>query len=128
MQRQEFIPTPYRRLVTLTLGDLTENGDALLPGLNIRGAIVRFEIPASSTLSASDARRVIEAAGAFETRIAQAHAESVRRREHGVTAGLSPAEALDAWLEQKPDLKPLRDDLQAEAAQVEAAIQAGGNA
>jgi len=125
----QFIETPYRRLVTLTAEDFQVRDDGStdvecepIP----EGAIVRLEIPAASWLTVEDARRAIEAAGAFEARVIKGRAETQRRRESAVSSEMSAAEALRAWLETKPDLHPIADALVTEAIRVEGALGGGG--
>jgi DNA repair exonuclease SbcCD nuclease subunit len=117
----ETIPTPYRQLVTLTEADFIDPA-SLVAGVIPVGAIVRFDIPASSTLTIDEAKRAIEAAGAFEVRVTKARAESVRRRETAVTSEMNSTDALREWLAQKPDLHPLTDALIVEALRVEEAM------
>jgi len=123
MSRHEFFPTPFRRLQTLALSDFTEEGlllDAI--GDQLVGAIVRFEIPLDSALTIDEARRAIEAAGAFEAKVTKARAETVRRRESEISAGMGLREAVLAWIEQHPDIQPLSQALLIEAVRVEEAF------
>ena len=127
MSRHEFFPTPFRRLQTLALSDFTEEGlllDAI--GDQLVGTIVRLEIPPDSTLTVDEARRAIEAAGAFEARVTKPRAETVRRRKTEISAAMGPAEALREWVQQKPELVPILDDLLAEAGGVEEKLAGGG--
>jgi exonuclease SbcD len=123
----EPIPTPYRRLVTLdeveSPGVLASVNEA--PG-KVADAIVRVRLPQSCADQASAVRRRLEELGAVEVRMEIERAENVRRREVEVSTETSLDDALRAWLEQRPDLKPMTDELLAEARVVEAAAE--GNA
>ena len=118
----ESIPSPYRKLVTLSLSDLSEDGASVNPTIPVAGAIVRLEIPPESTLTADEARRAIEAAGAFEARVTKARSETMRRRDSDISASMGPVEALREWLAGKPDIQPLTDALITEALRVEEAL------
>jgi len=129
------IETPYRRLVTLSEDDFIrelDDEELLLDAAleeSVQGAIVRLEIPAGSTLTIAEAQRAIDAAGAFEARVSKARAETERRRESGVTHGQPLDAQIRAWLEQKPDLQPLTEQIIAEALRIEEALrQAEGGA
>jgi len=126
-------PTPYRRLVTIHISDFSETmtEEACLPlryPEKLIGAIVRLEIPPDSRLTVDEARRAIDAAGAFEARVTKARSETVRRRESEISASMGFTEALEEWLKQKPDLRPLSDAIITEAHQVDAALREGGAA
>lgn len=118
------VPTPYRRLVTITPEEAASLDHDLLRS-RLADTIVRLEIPPDSTLTVDEARRAIEAAGAFDARVTKARSETVRRRESQVSAGMGPAEALREWLAQKPDLHPFTDALLVEALRVEEALGGG---
>jgi len=126
---QEIIPTPYRRLHTLTGDDFdvdVEDGSVFYAAEDpIAAGIVRLEIPAGSALTVEEARRALEAAGAFEARVTKGRVETQRRRESAVSSEMSAAEALRAWLETKPDLHPIADALVTEAIRVEEALGGG---
>ncbi len=128
MPRHEFFPSPYRRLHTLTGEEFSvEEGAVVYTGEEpIAAGIVRLEIPPDSSLTITEAKRAIEAAGAFEARVTKARAESVRRREHDLTTGMALPEAVREWIEQKPDLLPLTEQIIAEAMRVEAVLREGG--
>ena len=130
--KAEFIPSPYRRLTTLSVDDLVRegiDGDELLLDAALEeavsGALVRLEIPADSTLTIAEAVRTIEEAGAFEARVTKARAETERRRETGVTHGQPLDEQIRAWLEQKPDLHPLTEAIIAEGLNIEEVVRGG---
>jgi len=124
---QQFVETPYRRLVTLSADDFIvkfENGEVIKP---LDGAIVRFDIPADSTLTVAEVRKALEEAGAFEARVTQERAESERHiRASDLTHGMALPEQLNEWLKLKPQLQPLTEALIAEALKVEAALGEGG--
>ena len=128
--RMEPIATPFRRLVTLGPEDFDEEGALRAPHAmvsELSGAIVRLRLPQVIGDRQRAMTATLEQSGAVEVRVEIERAEVQARRETGVSSEMSAAQALDAWLEQKPDLKPLRDELQEAAAQVEAAMQGGAS-
>ena len=128
--RMEPIATPFRRLVTLGPEDFDEEGALRAPHAmvsELSGAIVRLRLPQVIGDRQRAMTATLEQSGAVEVRVEIERAEVQARRETGVSSEMSAAQALDAWLEQKPDLKPLRDELQEEAARVEAAMGGGAS-
>jgi len=118
------ISTPYRRFVTVELGD----GAALPPPEELAGAIVRVRIPQANGVDFNALRRDLEAAGVHEYQVETQRAEAVRRRAVEVSSEMALEDALKAWLEQRPDLQPMTEALLAEARTVEQALQEGGAA
>jgi exonuclease SbcD len=117
----EFVPTPYRRFVTVELN----NGTPLPASAELAGAIVRVRVPQAGDVDFTQLRRDLEAAGVHEFQIETQRAEAVRRRAVDVSSEMALEEAIKAWLEQQPDLKPLAEALLAEARSVEAALSDG---
>ena len=125
----KFIPTPYRRFVTVDLVSCEATPDNGLPSPEeLADAIVRVRIGAAADVDMAALREQLEAAGVHEYQIATERAEAVRRRAVEVSAAMALEEALKAWLEQCPDLKPMMEELLAEAQAVEAAIAGGETA
>jgi hypothetical protein len=124
MLRSTFVPTPYRRFVTVELGD----GAALPPAEELTGAIVRVRIPQANDVDFTTLRRELEAAGVHEYQVETQRAEAVRRRAVEVSSEMALEDAIKAWLEQRPDLQPMTEALLAEARTVEQALQEGGAA
>ena len=120
----EWVGTPYRRFVTVELGD----GAALPPPEELAGAIVRVRIPQANDVDFNALRRDLEAAGVHEYQVETERAEVVRRRAVEVSSEMALEEAIKAWLEQRPDLQPMTEALIAEARTVEQALQEGGAA
>lgn len=119
----ESIPTPYRRHITLEV----QNGVPLPIGPELEGAVVRVNIPAGMGADAMGIRAEIEAAGAYECSVSVERAETLRRRDVDVSAGMPVDAALKAWLTENPEFVPMADELVAEAQALEA-ILAGGDA
>jgi exonuclease SbcD len=119
----EWVSTPYRRFVTIELGD----GAALPPPEELAGAIVRVRVPQANDVNFNALRRDLEAAGVHEYQVETQRAETVRRRAVEVSSEMALDEAIKAWLEQRPDLKPMAEALLAEAHNVEQALQGGVN-
>jgi len=120
----EWVATPYRRFVTIDLG----NGAALPPADELAGAIVRVRVPQANDVDFNALRRDLEAAGVHEYQVETERAEAVRRRAVEVSPEMALEEAIKAWLEQRPDLKPMTEALLAEARNVEHALHEGGAA
>jgi exonuclease SbcD len=116
------ISTPYRRFVTVELGE----GAALPPAEELAGAIVRVRVPQAADVDLGQLRRDLEAAGVHEYQIETQRAETVRRRAVEVSSEMALDEAIKAWLEQRPDLKPMTEALLAEAHGVGQVPQEGG--
>jgi len=117
--RHEFIPTPYRKLVTLRAGEFPP--DLYLPP----GTIVRLQVPAAWGGNLGELRAGLEAAGMAEVRVEVERAESVRRREVAITAQSDLPTALDGYLVQKLDYQPMRDELLGVAQEVVAETGGG---
>ena len=111
----EWVSTPYRRFVTIDLGD----GSALPPAEELAGAIVRVRVPQADDVDFNALRRDLEAAGVHEYQVETQRAETVRRRAVEVSSEMALEEAIKAWLEQRPDLKPMMDAILAEAHEIE---------
>lgn len=121
-----FFPAPYRRFVTLDAEqDFEKEGKLAADAPSIEDAIVRVDLPPYCPFTVAQAQKAIEAAGAFEARVTQARAETERRRETGLTHGMALDEQLRAWLELKPDLDPLTDQIIGEAMVIEEAVRGG---
>jgi len=120
----EWVSTPYRRFVTVELGD----GAALPPPEELAGAIVRVRVPQADDVDFTSLRRDLEAAGVHEYQVETQRAETVRRRAVQVSSEMALDEAIKAWLEQRPDLKPMTEALLVEAHAVEHALSAEGGA
>jgi len=118
------IGTPYRRFVTLELGD----GVVLPSAEELAGAIVRVRIPQAQEVDFNALRRELEAAGVHEYQIETERAETVRRRAVAMSSEMALDEAIKAWLEQRPDLQPMTEALLAEAHSIETALCAEGSA
>jgi exonuclease SbcD len=118
------VATPYRRFVTIDLGD----GTALPPADELAGAIVRVRVPQANDVDFNALRRDLEAAGVHEYQVETERAEAVRRRAVEVSSKMALEEAIRAWLEERPDLKPMTEALLAEARSVEQTLQEGGAA
>jgi len=116
------IGTPYRRFVTVELGD----GATLPPPEELAGAIVRVRIRQANDVDFNALRRDLDAAGVHEYQVETERAEAVRRRAVEVSSEMALEEAIKAWLEQRPDLQPMAEALLAEARAVEQALQEGG--
>ncbi len=117
------IGTPYRRFVTVELGN-----DAALPSPEeLAGAIVRVRIPQAHDVDFTALRRELEAAGVHEYQIETERAEAMRRRAVAMSSEMALDEAIKAWLEQRPDLQPMTEMLLAEAHSIEAAFCAEGS-
>jgi exonuclease SbcD len=112
----EHIATPFRRFVTLTVGEEWP------PTEELGGAIVRVKVPAGVDIDLAALRDDLEGACVHEIRIETERAEAVRRRAIEVSAETSMEDAIRAWLEQNPDLKPMMEELLAEAVDVERVI------
>jgi len=121
------VPTPFRKLVTLTASDFQVSDDGSdwecepFPD----GAIVRLELPPDSPITVAQALQTIEEAGAFEARVTKARAETERRRETDMSHGMALPEQIDEWLKGRPDYLPHRDALVAEALKIEEAVSNG---
>jgi len=119
------IETPYRTFWTVDLYGPPGPNDTYE---HLRDGIVRVRIAASAEASPSEIRQRIMAAGAVECTVEVERAESVRRRETGVTAQSGLEESIRAWVKQKPDLERLTDELIAVAHEIEGARVKGGAA
>lgn len=114
----DFIPTPYRRFVTI---DLT--GDEPMPASeDIEGAIVKLRVPEHPDWDLRELCEQIQEAGVHELSVETQRAETGRRRETAMTAGMDVGAALTEWLKQNPDFEPMAEELLAEAQAVETAI------
>jgi len=120
----EWMTTPYRRFLTVDMG----NGVTLPPPEELAGAIVRVRVPQADDVDFNALRRALEAAGVHEYQVETQRAEAVRRRAVEVSSEMALEEAIKAWLEQRPDLKPMTEALLAEARNVEHALHEGGAA
>ena len=118
----EWVATPYRRFVTVDLGD----GTSLPPPEELAGAIVRVRVPQAEDVDFNALRRDLETAGVHEYQVETQRAEAVRCRAVEVSSEMALEEAIKAWLEQRPDLKPMMEALLVEAHTVEQALQEGG--
>jgi exonuclease SbcD len=120
------IETPFRHFVTLERADLNEDGSPVVPGM-VADAIVRVRIPEESTLAHdSTLRTQIEAAGAVEVTVDIQRAEAERRAgAQEIAQEQSLDGQIDKWVDQRPDLDPLRGDLKAAAADVDATAKGG---
>jgi len=116
----EEIPTPYRRLITVEWQD--EEGTAIE---DATGTIVRVKVAEAQQHQVAEIRRAFEAAGAYEVRVEIERAEVLRRRVVDVSAETTVADALRAYIAQRPDLAPMTDGLIAEAQAVEQALEGG---
>jgi len=120
----EQIPTPYRRFLTIDLG----NGHVLPTPDELAGAIVRVRVPQAAEVDFTALRRDLEAAGVHEYQVETQRAETVRRRAVAVSSEMALEEAIKAYLEQRPELQPMADALIGEARVVEQQILLGGGA
>ena len=118
----ESVPTPHRRFMTL------DAGSPLPAAEQLSGATVRVRVPQAGDIDIDQLRRDLEAAGVHEYQVETQRAETVRRRAVEVSSEMALEEAIKAWLEQRPDLKPMMDAILAEARAVEQALSAGGDA
>jgi exonuclease SbcD len=115
------VSTPYRRFITVEFGD----GVALPPPEELAGAIVRVRVPQADDVDFNALRRDLEAAGVHEYQLETQRAEAVRRRAVEVSSEMALEAAIDAYLEQKPELKPMREALLTEAQAVERELAGG---
>lgn len=116
---REAVPTPYRRLVTLDAPSHSSI-EAMSARGELRGVIVRLRLPQAAAHQVRELVSQLEDLGAHEVRVEVERAETQRRREIEVSAGMDLPTALRLWLGQKPDLAALTEDLVAEAASVAA--------
>lgn len=121
--RVERIPTPFRKFVTLDLSTLDESG--LQDPEQLCDAIVRVKLPATADVNLVELRRQLEAAGAWEYQIETERAETVRRRSAEISAEMALEGALDAYIAQRPELKPMRESLLSEAQEIERDLVGG---
>ncbi len=109
------IPTPHRRFLTVQAG----NGHVLPTPDELAGAIVRVRVPQAAEVDFTALRCDLEAAGVHEYQVETQRAETVRRRAVAVSSNMALEDAIRAYLEQRPELMPVRDDLLAEAHRIE---------
>ena len=109
------VPTPYRHFLTLTPASALEIG-------SLAGAIVRVKCEQADATDLVALRKHLEAAGASEIQIETQRAETVRRHATAISADTAFEQSLDAWLEQRPELKPMREELLAEGRAVESEV------
>ncbi len=128
MMNHTFIASPCRRLITLDYAaDFAQAEETFgrLEEESCGGAIIRLRVPQSAADEVRGMTARLEAAGAFEVRVEIERAETIRRRDTQIAAGMTPDQALDEWLLGKPDLLPLREQLHEEAARVEEGMSNG---
>lgn len=119
------VPTPYRRFVTLEFEEDAPWHPAMPPEVfaECKDAIVRVRVRQAADVDLRRLREQLEAAGVHEYQVETQRAETVRRRAVAVSSEMALDQALTAWLEQRPELKPMTEALLAEARNVERALQ-----
>lgn len=112
--------TPYRPFVTLDMtGDPAPDlVEVIRLAGGIEKAIVRI-VAGKWTAEAIGWAKQVEDAGAVEVSLTLEAADPTRRRVVEVTEEMGSKEALSAWLDQRPDLAPVREGILAEAGAIE---------
>lgn len=111
----EFVETPARKFVTV---NLPETGVPEEPDPETEGAIVRVRMDISTADQEIDEAAVKSAYGeafsvALEKKYLYYKDNKRAVRAEGVLKGMSPATALKVYIEQHPELEPLREELEA---------------
>lgn len=114
--RFEFVPTPARKFHTIEM-PAGENGfDALLKKLQeeeIKGAIVRVRCRVRDMEEGIDEKKIREAlSNAFSVRIERIFDATERFTRHrSITRELDPIAALRKYIETKPELRKISEDM-----------------
>jgi exonuclease SbcD len=123
----EFVETPCRPFVTVD-ADLTDAEDptaALLAAIDARhlgDAIVRvrYQVAEGERVDTTQVRRHLDDAGAHHVAaIAPTVAPKERNRRAGVAQDAATSEALERYIDNRPELEPHRQDLARLAGQLE---------
>lgn len=111
----KFIEGPARRFITVDLG--VDGMPAELPGDEIEGAVVRLRMEitaADQDCDEAELKRMYARAFAIKFEKKYAYKDNKRPvRAEGFKMGLSPASALELYFQQRPELEPLRKDMEA---------------
>jgi len=110
------IATPFTRFVTIDI----EGPRVELFTEEVGGASIRVRLPEAMAHEAAAITKTLEEAGANEVRIEVVRAEAAPHRATEVSEQMAVAEAIQAWLKQRPDLEPLTPDVMAEVQRLEA--------
>jgi exonuclease SbcD len=110
------IATPFSRFVTIEIQGPTVN----LFTEEVARASIRVRLPEAMAHEAGPIAKTLEEAGANEVRIEVVRAEATPHRATEVSEQMAVAEAIQAWLKQRPDLEALTADVMAEAERLEA--------
>jgi exonuclease SbcD len=116
------VPTPHTRFVTIEI----KAPPVELFTEEIGGACIRVRLAEAMAHEAGAIAKTLQEAGANEVRIEVVRAEAGLHRASQVSEQMAAAEAIEAWLKERPDLEPLTADVLAEAQAVETALGKGG--
>jgi exonuclease SbcD len=114
--RFQFVPTPARKFRTIEMRGGEEGFDALFKALQVeepKGAIVRVRCRVMDMEEGIDEKRIREAlSSAFSVRIERIFEATERdTRQRGITRELDPIVALRKYIEAKPELRGISEDM-----------------
>jgi exonuclease SbcD len=118
--RYRYVETPARRFITVDLG--ADGMPPEPPGDEIEGAIVRLRFnieTADQSLDEPELRKMYDRA--FSVKIEKNYAYKDNKRvvrAEGILKGITPASALGPYIEQHPELEPLRADMEARVSDI----------